>query len=857
MNRTGQINFFRIWRSNVQKRRINRFDHGFFSTQIYAVKQLPAAKDGHSANDALLKKVPAIQIRQSMKRLYFLSVLFSLLTAALSVQAQSGDHYYQPKPWAAKWIAPPGITGTEYGVYHFRKPIELKEKPAVYKVRISADNRYKLFVNSQLVSLGPARGDLSHWNYETVDLAPYLKAGKNIIAALVWNDGQYRNEAQITYRTGLIVQGNTAQQSAVNTDTSWKCIKDEGYRPIQYYFIAGPGQLADMRQVIKGWKNQDFDDSAWPSATVVSNGYPKGSSDAGWMLVPSPLPAMERTYQRIPLLRKTVGMAAPSREFPGAKRQIRIPADTTVTLLLDQTYLTNAYFTLQFSEGESASIAIGYAETLYENPEDKDKDNHPRKGHRDEVEGKFFTGMADSILSDGSLRQTYTSMFWRTYRYIQLRIHTRSAPLIIDDVYGTFTGYPFKLNARFNTRDTVINKILETGWRTARLDAMETYMDCPYYEQLQYIGDTRIQAMISYFNSGDDRLARNALNLIDHSRLPEGVTMSRWPSHGTQIISTFSLWYIGMLHDYWMYRPDSAFVRDKLPGARQVLAFFSHFQGADGSLKNLPYWKFVDWVGGPGWEMGQAPSGSDGSAAMLDLQLLRAYQWAGGMERGLGMTAFADLYRSKAKQLENTIREKYWNARRGLFADTREKNTYSQHVNAMAILANLIPGSDLPAFSKRLITDTTLVQCSIYFKYYLNQALVKGGLGDNYLQWLDIWRENLKMGLTTWAEDSNLQYARSDCHAWGASPNIEFYRTVLGIDSDGPGFRKVKIEPHPGELTNISGEIPHPNGIIKVSYRQTNGKWQIQIRLPAAVAGRFIWKGKSFPLVAGSNQFVL
>ncbi|MVN77551.1 hypothetical protein GO988_14540 [Hymenobacter sp. HMF4947] len=51
-----------------------------------------------------------------------------------------------------------------------------------------------------------------------------------------------------------------------------------------------------------------------------------------------------------------------------------------------------------------------------------------------------------------------------------------------------------------------------------------------------------------------------------------------------------------MLHDYDRYRPDSAFVQNKLPGARAMLAFFAHTQQADGSLQGLPYWGFTDWT---------------------------------------------------------------------------------------------------------------------------------------------------------------------------------------------------------------------------------------------------------------------
>ena len=88
---------------------------------------------------------------------------------------------------------------------------------------MSADNRYKLFVNGQLVSFGPARGDIFHWNYETVDLAPHLQMGKNVIAAVVWNYGDLRPEAQISYQTGFIMQGDSTNEKIINTDKTWKC----------------------------------------------------------------------------------------------------------------------------------------------------------------------------------------------------------------------------------------------------------------------------------------------------------------------------------------------------------------------------------------------------------------------------------------------------------------------------------------------------------------------------------------------------------------------------------------------------------------------------------------------------------
>src|SRR5690606_100906 len=137
--------------------------------------------------------------------------------------------------------------------------------------------------------------------------------------------------------------------------------------------------------------------------------------------------------------------------------------------------------------------------------------------------------------------------------------------------------------------------------------------------------------------------------------------------------------------------------------------------------------------------------------------------------------------------------------------------------------------------------------------YYLHQALAKSGLGNGFMDWLGIWRENIKLGLTTWAEDSSLNTVRSECHAWGASPNIEFFRIVLGIDTDAPGFSKVKIEPHLGTMTKVGGEMPHPNGKVAVNYELKKGKWQININLPTATTGKLLWKGKTYELKTGVN----
>ena len=185
-----------------------------------------------------------------MKKIFKLAAALFFLHGTQS-HAQLHPDIVQ-KSWKAQWVTVPGTGRTDYGVYQFRKNISLPARPATFIVHVSGDNRYKLYVNGTLVSLGPARGDLLHWNFETVDIAPQLQAGNNTLAAVVWNEGEQRPEAQITFRSAFILQGNTEAEHAANTNNSWKAIRDSSYTPhpvvlVYSYYVAGPGEHINMQ----------------------------------------------------------------------------------------------------------------------------------------------------------------------------------------------------------------------------------------------------------------------------------------------------------------------------------------------------------------------------------------------------------------------------------------------------------------------------------------------------------------------------------------------------------------------------------------------------------------------------------
>jgi len=787
----------------------------------------------------------------------------ALLLAATALLSQNYD--LLNRPWPAKWIDVPGVSLQDYGVYHFRRSFDLPSKPEHFTIHISGDNRYELYVNGERISWGPARGDLTHWRYETVDIAPQLRSGKNALAAVVWNDGVYKAVAQVTNQTGFVLQADLPQDAVVNTNGSWKCIQDQAYSPqplppeqnTGYYALAA-NEKFNANLYPWGWQLTDYNDSSWVSAHEISPAAPRDARDAGnrWMLIPRPIPLEEQTPQRIPRIRKAAGVAVPE-GFPGQPSPLTVPAHTTASLLLDQTYLTTAYPVMTVSGGKGATINLRYAESLY--VQKLSAKHLADKGNRNDVDGKTFLGSSDAYVADGGSHRIYRPLFWRTYRYVKLELQTSDEPLIIEDLEGIFTAYPFQRKSTFQIAEPTANKdiqqILSTGWHTARLCAHETYMDCPYYEQLQYAGDARIQMMVSLYMTGDSRLMKNGIGLLNSSRTAEGATYSRAPSFLQQYIPPFSLWWVGMIHDYWMYVDDIDFVKDMLPGVRSVLAFYVGYQKANGSLRRMPWWNFVDWV--KQWPEGEAPGDVDGSsAAALDLQLLLAYQWAGDLETAVGSRALAGEYKTSAEKLKAAILATDWDPARELFADQPSHRSYSQQVNTLAVLAGIVPPQQARSVVEKIISDTSLAQSSIYFRAYTNATLRKVGLGERYIDMLGAWREMLNQGLTTWAEWSGPD-ARSDCHAWGSSPNYELLRTVAGIESVAPGFRRVRIAPNLGKLQHVTATMPHPNGEIRVDLQQRGGKPVANVELPSGVSGEFDWAERRVSLKSGQNHLEL
>jgi hypothetical protein len=338
--------------------------------------------------------------------------------------------------------------------------------------------------------------------------------------------------------------------------------------------------------------------------------------------------------------------------------QVTVPPHTHQRILIDLDDYVCGYPELTVSGGQNSHCRIHWQEALFEGP------RTTVKGNRDEIDGKYFStiwshqdGIGDSFYPSGGPSESYETLWWQSGRYIEVLIETADQPLTISHLSIRETRYPIENSAAFESSDPALAKIIPLAVRALQACSHETFMDCPYYEQLQYVGDTRLQCLVTYAISSDDRLPRQALTAFDNSRQVEGITQSRYPSRVRQIIPPFSLWWVAMVHDFAMWRDDAAMVREFLPGVRQVLDHYRRFISADGLLNPVPGWNFVDWV--PSWRDGQAPTSFEHPTAPTHFQLIYSLRLAAELEDWMAEPEMAARHRRTAQSLIDAS-PKFW-----------------------------------------------------------------------------------------------------------------------------------------------------------------------------------------------------
>ena len=765
---------------------------------------------------------------------------------------------FQRFHWPISWITLPNAGEPPY-VLGFRLIVEQPHDTTLHCC-VSADERFDLFLNGERVACGPERGSAEAWYYEAFDLP--VKAGRQVLFARVWALDVTGPYAQCSVRPGFLF--GAEQISTGDADARW----GTGLAPWEVKRIDGYewiGDLDSMDGRHYPWGIERGQSEGWTKAVVNARASTPHPTDLYpiRLLAPGTLPRMLRRPVPAGRIRFVEDVSLVDdirkhridrqRHLPEITDQIlalfegrsplHIPPHKRYRAIIDLQNYFCAYPQFLASQGKDTRITIGWAEALFEELKSAVQGS---KGNRNDIENRLFSGFADTFILDGGSTRSYTTLWWEAGRYVELLIETEDEELVLHQLAFDETRYPLESESTFSASDDRLRQLAPILLRTLQVNAHETFMDCPYYEQLNYTGDTLIDCLIVYTITRDVRLVRKSLQLFHDSRIPQGLTQSRFPSRARQIIPPFSLLWVSMMRHHAWWRGEAELIRSLLPGARAVLDAHLLHVNSQGLLENLRGWNFLDWA----WEQGVPPDSDPGKVSgPLNWLFVYALQAAVELETFAGEPELAARYSRLAHAHALAAEAAFWNEERGLFADDLKHQYFSEHAQCLAVLSGRASDHLAGRVAEGLLNAPDLQRCTIYFSHYLFETFHKLKLTEPLFRRLDYWFNLAPQGFVTTPEMP--EPTRSDCHAWGSHPLFHFYATILGIRPASMGFTQVEIRPQLGPLQNARGRMVHPSGWIEADLRRAGDHLEGEVTLPEGVTGTF--QGTTGTQILGSG----
>ena len=630
------------------------------------------------------------------------------------------------------------------------------------------------------------------------------------------------------------------QDLSVSTDTTWKCLEETSRQIIPYSewnYILGPPFLSNQERTteapeLTGWELPGYDDSTWEEAILPFRPAKMLPMTSPWKLSARPIPLLPEEPGRFDGVVKCEGSLSQEKwdGFIKDNNPITVPAGETLAVDIEVNSLLTGFVTLECSGGKASKVTLHYAE-CYEKDLGVEVALFPKprsKSNRADSSGRLY-GIKDIyIVADGQEQHTLEPFWFRTFRYVQLKIEAGEQPLTLRSFTFRKTNYPLEITTQVQATPE-LEKIWNISLNTLENCRHETYEDCPFYEQNQFVSDSRLQMLFTYQLSSDDRLARKTLQEFHASQTPDGLIQAQFPAgfRSTQI-PQFSLYFVAMVYDHMHYFADSSLVRKYLGTVDRILQYFDERLNEIGLVGQFEHdtWPFIDWV--PEWNVPMKIFEScmprayrtAGAATFNSLLYIVALMQAAEVCTFAGRTDTTREYTARADALRSAVNSHCYED--GLYLDGPATKEYSQHSQVFAILSESITGDAATELMTRTLQDTSLAKCSYSMKFYLFRAVEKVGLYTKlFPELMDPWRRMMADNLTTWAEFE--QNARSDCHGWSASPVHEIVTQVFGVSPALPGFKRIRVAPRTDLLEKASGSLFTPAGTISVSWSKDSG----------------------------------
>lgn len=684
----------------------------------------------------------------------------------------------KPTPWQAKWI----WLGDDLSapVAMFRKAVILSDRPQSVKTWLTADMKYRLYVNGRLVSRGPVDigrdyqdGSTHHWFYDFRDLTPFFAKGTNVITAEVfrqWPVGFTVSRGQPGFLLEADVTLPNHRKMTVRTDASWRALSAAQF-PDPTTFDAGKEP--------DGWRLPDFNDSAWPPSREVP--------DVWETLVPSEIPPPMEA--RFPVLR-----------IEGLPVSKVFTNDGSFKVVFDR--VLSGYPTLEVSGGKGAELTI--------------------KAHHDY---KLMPGGGSQFFEFPFMDEIAPSFT------VELKHVTE--PVEIVDVGANFTSQPLIYKGAFECSDDRLNQIWKVSRWAVQICLQTHHLDSPnHQEPICDPGDYVIEDMVNNYAFAQPWLARQDIRKFAWVLKDE---------HYHNFHTSYSLDWLQMLMDYYDYTGDKSLVEEMSPCVADLLDTYTSWRGTNGLVSEAPNYMFMDWVTIGGFECHHPPAVI--GQGYLTAFYYHGLEMASRVAALTGDTARVGKYAKLRAETFTAFNRELWVADKGLYCDgkpfqtlvkpyqwlpaDKEIETFSPHVNVLAVLYDLAPKDKQQSIVEKVMAQKPL-NTQPWFMHWVFQATDHAGLFDQFGM-EQMYRWNIVPATQSFRE----MWSSGDLsHGWCSTPLSQLSARVLGVTPASPGFKTISVRPELCDLTWAKGVVPTPHGDVAVSWKLQGDGLQLSVAIP-------------------------
>ncbi|MBQ7258016.1 MAG: family 78 glycoside hydrolase catalytic domain [Abditibacteriota bacterium] len=506
----------------------------------------------------------------------------------------------------------------------------------------------------------------------------------------------------------------------------------------------------------------------------------------------------------------------------------------------------NTWTTIEPNEGGDVRICLDYGKALtgYETfeivaTEGIIIDFHNFEFIQPDGRFNFAEGMTNSfryITKEG--RQSYKTFQIRGFRYTYITFRNLIAPIKIRSINATYSAYQQNNQGSFICSDYLLNKMWEIGANTMRACALDTYVDCPTYEQTLWVGDARNESLVDYAVNGDNRLWLRWLRITGQSLERSPITESQVPSGWQNILPAWTFLWMRSCVEYYKFTGDK-------DGAKDLMTYLiKNAEGLKSFINDLGLfyiraWNMFDWAAM------DTPAGG-ASITHNNCFAVLALNETAGLAESLGYNKEANEWRALANSIKDAINKYMWNEEMNAYTDcirgTEHSKVYSQQTHTVAYMSGVAEG-ERAVRSKEILYNPPkgfVKAGSPFYEFFLLEALQNDNRATDFLNIMRRdWGFMLDKGATSFWELWSMgtkegdRLTRSHCHGWSSAPTYFLSSFILGIKPAEPGFKKAIINPHFGDLKWARGSYPTPHGNIKVEWKKLeNGEYDIKVDSP-------------------------